>query len=81
MTAHQPNTTASTPMGNARAEAIFIASNVPDNERNRRAIRADAHYTMNHVGMRYSEAIHSACQAFPRLASPLALAILADDAR
>lgn len=72
------NTTQTTPMGNARAEAIFVGSGLPDTEQVRRAIRQDAHYMMNCTGYRYSEAVASACGAFPRLSSPLALAILAE---
>lgn len=66
-------------MGNPRAEEIFLASGIPDTPKNRRAIRQDASYQMNHIGGRFSDNVESACRFFPNLASPLALAILAEE--
>jgi hypothetical protein len=66
-------------MGNQRAEEIFLASGLPDTPKVRRAIRIDASYQMNHIGGRFSDNVESACRFYPKLASPLALAILAEE--
>lgn len=63
-------------MPNPRAEQIFQASGLPDTDKVRRAIKADARYMMNHLNVRFSDAVESACQNYPNLASPIALSIL-----
>jgi len=65
------------PMANARAEAHFVASGMPDAFRP--AISAEAHHMMNHVGGRFSDAVFSAIQGAKRgeWASPMARSIAA----
>ncbi len=65
-------------MSNPRAEANFVASGLSDSLRP--AVKAEAHYIMSMVGMRYSDAVHTACQYAARgsFASPCAQAIFAN---
>jgi hypothetical protein len=59
-------------MANARAEAHFVASGLPDALRP--AVSQEAVYTMNCTNMRFSDAVHMACQGAKRgeWASPVA---------
>src|ERR1700749_67507 len=60
---------------NARAQARFDASGI--DPKYAPVIAQDAHYMMNHVGVRFSEAVESCCQFFAVSgpASPMARAM------
>lgn len=62
------------PLANPRAEAMFVASGLDDKYRH--VVAQDAHYMMNHVGCRFSDAVSSCLQAWPNVASPMAQAML-----
>ena len=65
-------------MANPRAEAHFVASGLPDALR--RAVSQEAAHAMNCTGMRFSDAVHMACQGAKRgeWASPLAASFAAE---
>ena len=72
------STTEIRPMANPRAEAHFVASGLPNALRP--AVAQEAHFIMNNVGCRFSDAVFSAIQGAARneWASPLARSIAAE---